>query len=156
MKIFAATIFTMTVIATPILAETEEEKKLRIATDYAVQAAEDMDISKMVVQMWQPIVDQAVASGKTVSQEQRDKINAVYQETFAEPMLDLMKAQGPIMADHLSLAELEALSAFYATPEGRAVMQKFPEMFADQQPMIIEMVQSNIGTVMPVIMEVLQ
>lgn len=70
--------------------------------------------------------------------------------------MDLMKAQGPIMAKHLSLDEVKALRAFYSTPEGRSVLTKFPDIFADQQPQIMQMVQSKMPALMPTIMEMMQ
>jgi len=156
MKFLYYVLATVSLAFTPSFAETEDEKKLRIANEYAVQAAEDMDIGRMIVQMWKPIIDQAEAQGKTISEEQRQEVDAAYQAAFAEPLLQIMKEQGPIIAKHLTLEEVEALATFYATPAGRSVMNKFPDMFADQQPMIMELVQENITKVMPVISKVVQ
>lgn len=41
-----------------------------------------------------------------------------------------------VTAKHLTVKEIKAMEAFYGSPEGKAIMAKFPQMMADMMPMI--------------------
>lgn len=62
--------------------------------------------------------------------EQLAKIDALYQENYADKMATIMSSQDEIMADTLTLPELEALRDLYASESGRAVMVKLPDILA--------------------------
>jgi hypothetical protein len=71
-----------------------------------------------------------------LSDDQLKQIDALYQETYAGKMIEIMSAQDEVMADILTLPEIEALRDFYASENGRAVMMKLPDILAAQQPQI--------------------
>lgn len=132
------------------------DERLAIANDYASMAAADMDINALIDQMWKPMVQGFEASGKTVTEAQINKLRTVYRDNFAEPLLELMSNQGPVLANIYTLDELKALHAFYLTPEGRGVMSKMPQLLEQQQPEIMQLVMSNMGPIMQAMQEILQ
>jgi hypothetical protein len=132
------------------------DDRLAIANDYAAMAAADMDINALIDQMWKPMVQGFEVSGKTVTDAQIDKLRAVYRDNFAEPLLELMSNQGPVLASIYTLDELKALHAFYLTPEGQGVMSKMPQLLEQQQPEIMQLVMSNMGPIMQAMQEILQ
>ncbi len=142
-------------LTAPAFADTREER-LAIANEYVANTFRDMDMEALIRTMWMPLVDQVTAQGQVVSDEQRTKIHALYMETFSDPMKSLMEGQGAVMADLFSLAELEKLRDFYATPEGRAIMQKMPEVMKAIQPEILLMIQQTLPDLMPKLTEIIQ
>ncbi len=138
----------------PALAETREER-VAVADEYVTMALADFDMAAVVDTMWAPIVQQAEAAGQPVTPEQRDRIKALYAETFTEPMTALMKDQSAIMADVMTLAEITALRDFYATPEGRSVMAKLPQLTAAQQPGVMKLVNDKMTGLMPQVLAIL-
>ena len=131
-------------------AQDDRDARLVVAKEYVTSAVADMDMPRVIEQMWQPLVQQIETStGTTLTPVQLEKINALYQETYATKMADIMGAQDEIMADLLTLPELEALRDFYASEHGRAVMIKMPDIIAKQQPQIMEMVQATMPVIMP-------
>jgi len=58
------------------------------------------------------------------------------------------------MADMMTLAEITALRDFYATPEGRSVMAKLPQLSAAQQPGIIALIDGNMEQLMPKVLAI--
>lgn len=154
MKRLLLTLFTALLI-TPVFAD-EYSEKLKIANEYLALAVLDIDMEAIIDQMWMPIVNRAEANGKTISDEQKVKMRTVYLDTFSEPMLQLMKDQGPIVAEVFTLTEIIALRDFYATEEGRSVMRKMPQLLAKQQPQVMKMVKDKMPTVMPVVQEILK
>lgn len=139
-------------LLTPVagFAQDDRDARLAVAKEYVASAVADMDMARVIEQMWQPLVQQIEAStGKALTPEQMEKINALYQETYSGKMTDIMGAQDEIMADILTLPELEALRDFYASEHGRAVMIKMPDIMAKQQPQIMEMVQTTMPEIMP-------
>lgn len=131
-------------------AQDDRDARLVVAKEYVTSAVADMDMPRVIEQMWQPLVQQIETStGTTLTPVQLEKINALYQETYATKMTDIMGAQDEIMADLLTLPELEALRDFYASEHGRAVMIKMPDIIAKQQPQIMEMVQATMPVIMP-------
>lgn len=142
-------------LTSPTFAETREDR-LAIANEYVANSMQDMDMEAMIRTMWEPLVDQITASGQEVSDEQRSQIGTLYMDTFSEPMRTLLEGQGEVMADLFTMAELEKLRDFYATPEGRAIMQKMPEVMQAIQPEIMTLVQSTLPTLMPKLMEIVQ
>lgn len=136
-------------------ADAERDARLALAQDYVNATIEDLDVSAMVRTMYQPVLDQVRASGQVISEEQVEKVGALYLEHMAAPLVDLMRGQADIMADLFTMQEIEDLYAFYQTPTGRAIMQKLPELTAAQMPMINDMVMGSMGTMMPALMEIL-
>jgi uncharacterized protein len=70
-------------------------------------------------------------------------------------MFALMRDQSEIMADIMTLAEITALRDFYATPEGKSVMAKLPQLTAAQQPGIIDLVNGRMETLMPEVLAII-
>jgi hypothetical protein len=99
-----------------------------------------------------PQIEQS--TGKTLNQDQLTKIDALYRDVFADKLRSIMAAQDEVMADTMTLPEIEALRDFYASDIGRAVMLKLPVVLAKQQPQIMQMVQSTMPTMMPKLKEI--
>lgn len=136
------------------LAETREER-ITVADEYVSLALQDFDMAALIATMWAPVIQQVEASGATVSAEQLEAIKALYMQTFEGPMTQLMKDQAPIMADLMTLAEITALRDFYATPEGRSVMKKLPQLTQAQQPGVMKLVNDQLTVLMPKVLEIL-
>lgn len=141
--------------AIPALAE-EREDRLAVANDYITATMNDLDMPALIRQMWAPVVDQLEASGTVVSDGAREKIDALYQETFTAPMQTMMMAQDQIMADVMTLEEITALRDFYRTDAGRSVMKKLPDILAAQQPLIIGLVQEKLPIILPEIQKIIK
>lgn len=153
------TLFALAVLAAPLGAFAQEDTRdarLEVAREYSARAMEDMDMGAMIQTMYQPIVDQARAAGQTVSEDQIERLDALYQEVFAPEMQRIMEGQPEIMADLFTLPELEALSEFYASDVGRSVMTKMPQVMQSVQPEIMTMVERTMPTVIPQVMQILQ
>jgi hypothetical protein len=138
----------------PAMAETREER-LAVATEYVELALQGFDMPAMIETMYQPILQQVAAGGQVLSEAQLARIRQLYLDTFTEPLTGLMRDQSQIMADMMSLAEITALRDFYATPEGRSVMAKLPQLTAAQQPGIIELVNGNMEALMPQVLAII-
>ena len=70
-------------------------------------------------------------------------------------MTDLMREQAGLMADMMTLAEITALRDFYATPEGRSVMAKLPQLVAAQQPGVMALVNDTMPGLMPEVLAII-
>ncbi|MGL4235922.1 DUF2059 domain-containing protein [Tabrizicola sp.] len=138
----------------PALAETREER-VAVAKEYVELALQGFDMSAMIETMYQPVLQQVAAGGQTLSEDQVGQIRQLYLDTFTEPMNKLMRDQSQIMADMMTLAELTALRDFYATPEGRSVMAKLPQLTAAQQPGIMALINENMSTLMPKVLAII-
>jgi hypothetical protein len=138
----------------PSLAETREER-VAAAEEYIDLALLGFDMSKIIETMYQPVLQQVAAGGQTLSEDQVAQIRQLYLETFTDPMTKLMRDQSGIMADMMTLAEITALRDFYATPEGRSVMAKLPQLTAAQQPGIIALIEANMTALMPKVLEII-
>lgn len=134
--------------ALPGFADSREER-LSVATEYVEATLEDMDMPAVIKTMWIPLVQQVESTGQTLIPEQLNKIDALYQATFSEPMFEIMRAQIEVMAEILSLEEITALRDFYATEHGRSAMRKLPQMMERQQPMIMALVQEQVPEILP-------
>ena len=139
---------------TPALSETREDR-LKLAEEYTAYAMEILDIEAMIRTMWQPFVDQAESQGKTLGEDQIAELDKLYQDTFKEPMMEIMRAQAPIIADLFTYEEISALNDFMRTEAGAAVMTKLPELTAAQQPIILELVQTELPKIMPELLHIL-
>lgn len=129
--------------------------RLTVAQAYVTAAVEDMDIDELVRTMYRPLLVQIRASGQEVTDEQEAEIEALYLEQLRDPMREVMLAQDEIMADLLTLTEIEALYEFYMTPTGRSVMQKLPRIVEAQMPMTMALVEEKMEIIVPRIMEIL-
>ena len=130
-------------------------ERLAVAKAYVEASLQDIDMARVIAQMYQPIIDQIEASGQPVSEAQKAELQAFYEAEFMEPMRGIMLAQDEIMADLFTLEEITALKEFYETSLGRSVMTKLPDVIAAQQPMIIEMVGAKIPAMLPRIQSIL-
>ena len=138
-----------------LCAQSDYAERLAVAKEYVEISLEDMDLKKVVQQMWLPIAQQVEAdTGSPLNSLQLEKLDTLYQDTFYDKMYDLLSQQDKIAADIFSLEEIIALRDFYFTSEGRSVMRKMPDIIAAQQPMITEMVKTTIPRIMPRIVEI--
>ena len=132
----------------PALAETREER-IKVATEYVDLALQGFDMAAIIETMYQPILQQVAAGGQTLSEDQVAQIRQLYLDTFTEPMTTLMRDQAQIMADMMTLGEITALRDFYATPEGRSVLAKLPQLTAAQQPGVMALINDKMTGLMP-------
>lgn len=137
----------------PAFAETREER-VAAAAEYVELALEGFDMALMIETMYQPILDQVAAGGQILSPDQVARIRQLYLETFTDPLNALMRDQAGIMADMMTLAEITALRDFYATPEGKSVMAKLPQLTAAQQPGIMALINDKMADLMPQVLEI--
>jgi hypothetical protein len=138
----------------PALAETREER-VAAAEEYVELALQGFDMSAIIETMYQPVLQQVAAGGQTLSDAQVAQIRTLYLDTFTDPMTTLMRDQAQIMADLMTLGEITALRDFYATPEGRSVMAKLPQLTAAQQPGVMQLINENMGTLMPQVLAII-
>lgn len=138
----------------PALAETRDER-VAAAAEYVDLALQGFDMAAMIETMYQPVLNQVAAGGQTLSEDQVAKIRQLYLDTFTEPLTKLMRDQAGIMADMMTLAEITALRDFYATPEGKSVMAKLPQLTAAQQPGIVQLINGNMETLMPQVLVII-
>lgn len=137
----------------PLLAETREER-VAAAAEYVELALQGFDMDAMIETMYQPILQQVAAGGQTLNDDQVARIRSLYLDTFTDPLTKIMRDQAGIMADMMTLAEITALRDFYATPEGRSVMAKLPQLTAAQQPGIIDLINQNMEGLMPQVLAI--
>lgn len=137
----------------PALAETREER-VAAASEYVDLALQGFDMPAMIETMYQPILQQVAAGGAVLTEDQIAKIRQLYLDTFTEPLTKLMHDQAGIMADLMTLAEITALRDFYATPEGRSVMAKLPQLTAAQQPGMMALINDKMTGLMPQVLAI--
>ena len=125
------------------------EARLAAATAYVTMTIEDMDIAAVVRTMYAPLLDQVRAGGRTLTQAQVAQIDQLYQSTMAQPLLDILRRQDRVMAELFTLEEIETLAAFYASPVGRRVMTRLPQLIEAQQPEILAMVNREVPRLIP-------
>jgi hypothetical protein len=142
-------------LATGALADTRDAR-LAAARAYVEMSAADIDIDGMMRAMYRPVLDQLAGQGINPGPNQIDEIHALYTEIMAQPLLDIMRAQDEIMADLLTLEEIEALASFYATPLGRSVMTKLPQMIEAQQPQIMGLLETTMPVLVPRLLQIIE
>ena len=92
------------------------EERLAVAKQYVTASLEDIDLTKVVKQMWLPLAQQIETDrGSPLSSSQIEKIDKLYQDTFYLKMYNIMSQQDKIMADIFTLEEIVALRDFYYT-----------------------------------------
>lgn len=138
----------------PAFSETRDER-VAAAQEYVDLALQGFDMTAVIETMYQPVLQQVAAGGQTLSEAQVAQIRQLYLDTFTEPMTTLMRDQSQIMADLMTLAEITALRDFYATPEGRSVMAKLPQLTAAQQPGVMQLINDNMGVLMPQVLAII-
>lgn len=138
----------------PALAETREER-VAAAQEYVDLALQGFDMTAVIETMYQPVLQQVAAGGQTLSEAQVAQIRQLYLDTFTEPMTTLMRDQSEIMADLMTMAEITALRDFYATPEGKSVMAKLPQLTAAQQPGVMQLINDNMSALMPQVLAII-
>lgn len=137
----------------PAQAETRDER-VAAAEVYIDLALADFDMEAMIGMLYQPILDQVTAGGAVLTEDQLARIKTLYLDAFADPLPALMRDQAGIMADMFTLAEITALTAFYATPEGKAVMAKLPQLTAAQQPALNAFIGQTMKDLMPQVLAI--
>ena len=138
----------------PALAETREER-VAVATEYVELALQSFDMKAIINSLSQPILQQVAAAGQTLTDEQMAQIDKLYSDTFAEPMMALMREQSGLMADIMTMEEITALRDFYSTPEGRSAMAKLPQLTAAQQPGLSTLIADKMGPLMPQVLAII-
>lgn len=138
----------------PALAETRDER-VAAAAEYVELALDGFDMTAMIETMYQPILQQVAAGGQDLTDAQVAQIRQLYLDTFTDPLTTLLRDQAGIMADMMTLAEITALRDFYATPEGKSVMAKLPQLTAAQQPGIIALINANMAALMPQVLGII-
>lgn len=137
----------------PVCAETREDR-VAVASEYVDLALAGFDMAAMIETMYQPILQQVAAGGAVLTEDQVAKIRQLYLDTFTKPLTKLMQDQAGIMADMMTLAEITALRDFYATPEGRSVMAKLPQLTAAQQPGMMALINDKMTALMPQVLAI--
>lgn len=140
-------------LSLPALAETRDDR-VAAASEYVDLALQGFDMSAMIETMYQPILQQVAAGGVVLTEDQIATIRQLYLDTFTEPLTKLMQDQAGIMADMMTLAEITALRDFYATPEGRSVMAKLPQLTAAQQPGMMALINDKMTGLMPQVLAI--
>jgi hypothetical protein len=138
----------------PALAETREER-VAAAAEYVELALDGFDMAAVIETMYQPLLQQVAAGGQTLTETQLAEIRTLYLDTFTDPMNALMRDQAEIMADIMTLGEITALRDFYATPEGKSVMAKLPQLTAAQQPGVMALVNDKMEGLMPQVLAII-
>jgi len=138
----------------PALSDTREER-VAAAADYIELALAGFDMAAIIETMYQPILQQVAAGGQTLSDAQVEAIRTLYLDTFTDPMFALMRDQAEIVADIMTLAEITALRDFYATPEGKSVMAKLPQLTAAQQPGVMALITDKMDGLMPQVLAII-
>lgn len=141
-------------LSLPALSETREER-VAAAGEYVELALADFDMQAVIASLYQPILDQVAAGGQTLTEAQLGQIRTLYLDAFGEPLPALMRDQAGIMADMMSLAEITALRDFYATPEGKSVMAKLPQLTAAQQPELNTFIGETMQSLMPEVLAII-
>ena len=123
--------------------------RLAIAQDYVEATMQDMDIQDFIRQLWQPMVQQMEATRQPLSPDQVNQIEQLFSDELTAPLMAVMRKQDAVMADLMTLEELTALRDFYMSVNGRAVMEKMPQLAQIQQPMISAVLQEKMPVMMP-------
>jgi hypothetical protein len=142
-------------LSAPAFADAARDQRLAVAQDYVDLALADFDMAALIATMYQPVLDQVAAGGQTLTEDQVAAIRQLYLDAFTEPMTVLMRDQAGIMADLMTLEEITALRDFYATPEGRSVLAKLPQLTAAQQPGVMALVNDKVSALMPQVIAVI-
>lgn len=132
------------------------DARLTVAQDYIQASMADSDMAAFIRQMWIPVVQQMQNTGQPLSQIQISQIEKLYIDTLTEPLTNVMRQQDEVMADIMTLEELEALRDFYMSEHGRKVMQKMPQIAQRQQPMIAEMLRAITPQMLPDLQKIIQ
>ncbi len=140
-------------------APTTEADKLKMASDIATLMSDPKMVDSMMDSMrtsmeasMQPMLGAACEGAPADSQAQCasmiDKMRPILAEIFAESMEntksmmpDLMKDMGGIMARTYTGEELARMKDFYASPEGKSITAKQPQVMAEYMPKVFERMQ---------------
>ena len=103
----------------------------------ARQVVELVDPGEAVEAVLMALPELIAEQSADLSPAERAEFKAVMTTTFDEIMPGLMdqilEAMVPLYAETFTVAELEAMLVFYATPEGRSIMKKSVTLGADAQ-----------------------
>jgi len=142
-------------LSLPAAAQDTREARLTAARGYVALTMESFDMAALIRTMYQPILDQLASQGTRLNARQLAELDQLYQSTMTEPLRQIMTQQDQIMADLFTLEEIEAISAFYASPVGRSVMAKLPQLTQALQPMIISFMQGAMPDLIPQIQAII-
>ncbi|MCC5987055.1 MAG: hypothetical protein JJT95_05185 [Pararhodobacter sp.] len=138
----------------PVAAD-DRPARLEIATRYTQQVMEWVDFEAMVLRLYRPTIDEMRGMGLPISDEQLERLEAVYLAHVTEPLREIMLTQDEVMADIFTLDELQALHEFLQTPTGHSALTRLTELNDAQNRRILSM-QMQVGQqVLPQVMEIL-
>jgi len=117
--LFLVLLLPATAIATP---DTPEARRVAVGQYFKVQPMNEMmnDMQERMMQGMPPQMRASMQSSK-LSPSDIQMIEAAATDS---------------MVKHFTIGEIEALTAFYSSPEGRSVMKKMPDYMADLMPAI--------------------
>ncbi|GAW35625.1 hypothetical protein RA2_02689 [Roseovarius sp. A-2] len=153
MRVFTGLVLALC-LALPAHAQSDRDARLAVAKEYVAATMEGMDMQDFIRQIWQPMVDQMAQNRQHLTPDQIARIETLFSEELTEPLTEVMHDQDEILADLLTLQELEALRDFYNSEHGHAVMEKMPRLAQIQQPMISRVLQAKMPVMMPKIREI--
>ncbi len=155
-RLFLTALPLVAVLLWPVAAHAESrDEREAVAKEYVELALQGFDMAAMIETMYQPVLQQVAAGGAVLTEAQVAQVRQLYLDAFTDPLTRLMRDQAGIMADMMTLGEITALRDFYATPEGRSVMAKLPQLTAAQQPGIIALVEGNMADLMPAVLKII-
>lgn len=124
MRLFLVFLLLGLFIPSVVMAEGDNlEARLKAARDYE----RTYPASQMMDEMIAELKKNPAISGNPELIDQI--VNSVDEKAITEQVVQAM-------AKHFSLAELQALSAFYETDEGQSILKKMPAYMADIAPLI--------------------
>lgn len=132
-------------VPTPQTAPTPAQLELARAVIKATQF--DRMFDQMGVQMQKIAASQLNVSSPNLTAEQKEAAGKVMGEVMTISMdaaKQMLSKVDSIYAEVYSEAELKAMLAFFASPEGQSMLQKQPQIMQHMMPLIQEM-QKEIG-----------
>jgi len=146
--------FAVALLVLPAMAD-DRAARIEIATRYTQQVMDGIDFEAMVRRLYRPTIDEMRGMGLPISDEQVERLEALYVARVTEPLREIMLTQDEVMADIFPLDELQALYDFLQTPAGHSALTRLPELADAQNRRIISM-QMQIGQqLFPQVMEIL-
>lgn len=126
--------FMALVLAGPALAQDADYARREAL---ARQVVDLIDPGEALEAVLMTLPDVIAAESTDMSPDERALFKSVMMTSFREampPFMDrIFEAMVPLYADTFTVAELEAMLVFYATPEGRSIMKKSLALGAEAQ-----------------------
>ncbi len=92
------------------------------------------------IEMIKETVDQLAAR---LPEDRREEFRAVLAEVFHSEHIEEITRKA--IVKHFTVKEIDALAAFYGSPEGRSISKKFNAYMADVMPVIQEELAAAMG-----------